>query len=69
MHLLDNAKINSPTTGTAVVVRKFLDANAGSIIDGSVMLLQWFNRTDGRAGRVITASRITTFPATLKRAE
>jgi Putative Ig domain len=46
-------QITSLTSGTTVVVQKFLDADTNGIIDGGDMMVQQFNLTDGQAGMVI----------------
>jgi hypothetical protein len=38
------------TSGSTVVVQKFLDLNTNGLIDGSDWLVQQFNMTDGQAG-------------------
>ena len=46
-------KVTGLTSGSTVVVQKFLDANANGVIDRGDWLVQQFQLTDGQAGMVI----------------
>jgi hypothetical protein len=46
-------QVTNIPTGDTVVVQKFLDTDSNGVINGSAVLVQQFNLTDGQAGQVI----------------